>query len=104
VTPSVPTRSGRREGIPVVIFEAMSSGLPVVASRLSGIPELVEHEGTGLLVEPGDEVQLAEALRRLYADDGLRWALGRAGRQRVLETYSVEGTARRLIALIAAVK
>lgn len=103
-TPSVPTRSGRREGIPVVIFEAMSSGLPVVASRLSGIPELVEHEDTGLLVEPGDEVQLAEALRRLYADDGLRCALGRAGRQRVLEAYSVEGTARRLIALMAAVE
>jgi colanic acid/amylovoran biosynthesis glycosyltransferase len=100
VTPSVPTRSGRREGIPVVILEAMSAGLPVVASRLSGIPELVEHDRTGLLVEPGDEEELAEALRRLHDDERLRRELGRAGRQRVVEGHSIEGTARRLISLI----
>jgi len=102
VAPSVPTPSGRREGLPVVIIEAMSAGVAVVASRLSGIPELVEHERTGLLVDPGDEAQLAEALGRLHDDERLRAALAEAGRQRVLAFYNVAGSARRLIALVEA--
>ena len=52
--PSVPTRDGRREGIPVVLMEAMGSGVPVIASNLSGIPELVNDQVTGTLVPPGD--------------------------------------------------
>ena len=54
VAPSVPTSDGRREGIPVVLIEAMSSGVPIVASNISGIPELVLNEDTGLLVPPRD--------------------------------------------------
>ncbi len=60
--PSVPTRGGKREGIPVVLMEAMATGLPVVASRLSGIPELVTDGVDGLLVPPGDDAALAAAL------------------------------------------
>lgn len=64
VLPSVVARSGQMEGIPVVLMEAMASGLPVVASALSGIPELVRHEETGLLVAPTDETAIAEAVVR----------------------------------------
>jgi glycosyltransferase involved in cell wall biosynthesis len=64
VAPSVPTVEGRREGIPVVLMEAMACGVPVVASALSGIPELVRDGETGLLVPPCDGPALCGALRR----------------------------------------
>ncbi len=95
VTPSVPTKSGRREGIPVVLMEAMGSGVPVVASNLSGIPELVEHEQSGLLVPSRDAQALAEALERLYLNPTLCQRLGQAGREKVLrefDLYSNAGT------------
>lgn len=98
VTPSVPTREGKREGIPVVLMEAMSSGLPVVASRLSGIPELVEDGHTGLLVEPRDDAGLAGALERLYGDPALRQRLALEGRRKVLEEFDVRTNALRLAA------
>ncbi len=88
--PSVPTRSGRREGIPVVLMEAMASGVPVVASRISGIPELVEDGVSGLLVPPGDAQALADALARLYRQDPeSRRALGMAGREKVVREFDV---------------
>ena len=87
--PSVPTRTGRREGIPVVLMEAMSTGIPVVASRLSGIPELVEHERTGLLVPPRDAQALANAFRRLHADPSLRHRLGQAGRFKIMREFDL---------------
>ena len=96
VTPSVPTRQGKREGIPVVLMEAMSSGLPVVASRLSGIPELVEDGRSGVLVDPGDDAGLADALRRLHDDSDLRRRLAREGREKVLREFDVRSNARLL--------
>jgi glycosyltransferase involved in cell wall biosynthesis len=99
VAPSVPTAGGKREGIPVVLMEGMSSGLPVVASDLSGIPELVEDGRTGLLVPPGDPVALAAALRRLAGDPGLATALARGGRERVLAEFDVTRSAGRLVEL-----
>jgi glycosyltransferase involved in cell wall biosynthesis len=91
--PSVPSRDGRREGIPVAIMEGMASGLPVVASRLSGIPELVEDGKQGLLVEPGDARALAEALLRLERSPRLRHQLGREGRVRVQNEFDLHGCA-----------
>jgi glycosyltransferase involved in cell wall biosynthesis len=91
--PSVPTRAGKREGIPVVLMEAMSSGLAVVASELSGIPELVKDGVTGLLVPPGDARALAAALRRLDEDPAMRARLGAGGRARVLEEFDVQASA-----------
>jgi colanic acid/amylovoran biosynthesis glycosyltransferase len=96
VAPSVPTRAGRREGIPVVLMEAMSTGLPVVASAISGIPELVEDEVSGLLVPPGDAAAIARALRRLAADPALCERLGRAARDRVLAEFDLEDSAAEL--------
>lgn len=103
VAASVPTRSGKREGIPVVLMEAMSAGLPVVASALSGIPELVIDGSSGLTVPPGDAASIAAALRRLHDAPELRTRLGVAARERVMAEFDVDRNARRLIERFAAV-
>lgn len=87
--PSVPTSDGRREGIPVVLMEGMGSGVPVVASDLSGIPELVSNEQCGLLVAPRDAQGLADALERLYRDPALRRQFSTAGRAKVLNEFDL---------------
>jgi glycosyltransferase involved in cell wall biosynthesis/peptidoglycan/xylan/chitin deacetylase (PgdA/CDA1 family) len=97
VLASHPTRSGRREGIPVALMEAMMSGLPVVASGLSGIPELVVHERTGFLVPPGDPWTLADRLECLADAPLLRRSLGEAGRARVAEEFDLPRNARVLL-------
>ena len=93
VAPSVPTRDGRREGIPVVLMEAMGSGVPVIASDLSGIPELVNHQLTGLLVPPRNAASLADALERYIQDPELRWHLGNAGREKVVGDFDLNKNA-----------
>jgi colanic acid/amylovoran biosynthesis glycosyltransferase len=102
VAPSVPTAEGKREGLPVVLIEAMAAGVPVVASHLSGIPELVEDGVTGLTVTPGDSTALADAIGRLAADPALRSRLAEAGRARVAADFDLDTNARRLIGLFAA--
>lgn len=102
--PSVPTKAGKREGIPVVLMEALACRLPVVASAISGIPELVEHERTGLLVPPRDPAALAQALRDLHGDGALRRRLGAAGRDKVLREYDAYANAARLAREIAEVE
>jgi glycosyltransferase involved in cell wall biosynthesis len=97
VLPSYPTESGRREGIPVALMEAMMSGLPVVASGLSGIPELVEDGRTGYLVAPGDPWSLADRLAELAASPELRQRMGAAGRCKVLTDFDLTRTARLLL-------
>ena len=89
VLASVPTKDGRREGIPVVLMEAMASGLPVVASELSGIPELVDHGRSGLLVPPRDPYAIADALERLNEDLALRHQMGIAGREKVEREFNL---------------
>jgi len=96
VAPSVPTSAGKREGIPVVLMEAMGSGVPVIASHLSGIPELVDHEQSGLLVPPRDAQALFEALRRMHGDLELRHRLGQCGRAKVIQDFDVFSNARLL--------
>jgi glycosyltransferase involved in cell wall biosynthesis len=91
--PSVPTSSGRREGIPVVLMEAMGSAVPVVASGISGIPELVEDGVSGLLVPPRDPVALADALELLHRDPHLGRCLGQAGRAKVLDQFDQQANA-----------
>ncbi|MHB8470209.1 MAG: glycosyltransferase [Gaiellaceae bacterium] len=89
VLPSVLTPQGDREGIPVVLMEAMASGVPVVASDLSGIPELVEHERTGLLVPPRDAGAIAAAVARVHGDPELGLRLAHAARERVREQFDL---------------
>jgi glycosyltransferase involved in cell wall biosynthesis len=67
----------------IVLLEAMAASLPVVASRVGGIPEIVEDGRTGLLVEQGNPAALAEGLRRLCRDESLRRSMARAARERV---------------------
>lgn len=100
VAPSVPTAGGKREGIPVVLMEGMSAGLPVVSSRLSGIPELVDDGVNGLLTEPFDSAAIADALQRLASDPELRRRLGRAARATVMADFDVAVNARALLDLV----
>ena len=81
--------SSRSEASPNVILEAMASGLPVVAPRVGGIPELVEDERTGLLVPPGDPEALSQALTTLLRDDARRQVMGWAGRGRALAEFGI---------------
>jgi glycosyltransferase involved in cell wall biosynthesis len=98
VAPSVPTKCGRREGIPVALMEAMSSGVPVIASDLSGIPELVIDEQTGLLIAPRDSKGLGVAMDRLYSDQPLRRRLAQQARSKVESEFDLRENARRLAA------
>jgi len=91
-----------RDGIPNVLVEAMAAGVPVVATAVSGIPELVEHEVNGLLVAPEDPEALADALLRLHDDPALAERLTRAGRATVRDRFDGERLARDLAKLFAA--
>ena len=103
VAPSVPTQDGRREGIPVALMEAMSCGVSVVASRLSGIPELVTDEQSGLLVPPRDAEAIARALQRLHGDPALRDRLGHGARAKVVEEFDLFKNAATLAGLFKTV-
>lgn len=102
IAPSVPTASGKREGIPVVLIEAMASGVAVVASHLSGIPELVEDGVTGLTVAPGDAAGLARAIGSLLDDPDRRAALAAAGRRCVEAEFDLDRNAARLVGMFRA--
>lgn len=102
VLPGIVESSGRADGIPVALMEALATERPVVASDISGIPELVEHEHTGLLVPSNEPLALADALNRLRTDPELGIRLAAAGRLRVLESFDVERNARRLLDLFEA--
>ena len=89
--------SGQMEGIPVALMEAMAAELPVVASRLSGIPELVRDGVEGWLVRPGDAAALADGLMRLR-DADLRARMGEAGRARIEAEFSLAASITQLLA------
>ncbi len=86
VMPCIVARDGNRDALPTVMLEAMACGLPVIASQVTGIPEIVGHEQTGLVVKPGDPADLANAITRLLQNPELRYRLGAAGRAKA-ETY-----------------
>lgn len=81
------TDDGDRDGIPNVILEAMATGVPVVSSAISGIPELVEDERTGLLAPPNDAAALALAMARLLSDPKLGQRLAAAARARLEQSF-----------------
>jgi colanic acid/amylovoran biosynthesis glycosyltransferase len=87
--PSTTAADGDREGIPVSLMEAMARGLPVVSTRHSGIPELVEAGCSGFLAEERDVPALAECLRALLDHPEMWSGFGRAGRERVEEAFDI---------------
>jgi colanic acid/amylovoran biosynthesis glycosyltransferase len=89
VQPSIVLPSGKTEGIPVALMEALAAERAVVASAVSGIPELVVDGVTGVLVQPGDAAALAQAIERLLDDPALRARLGQAGRRKVLAEFDL---------------
>jgi glycosyltransferase involved in cell wall biosynthesis len=83
--------ASRSEGLPLSVIEAMAAGLPVVASDVGGLRELVRDGETGTLVPPGDPAALANALRPLVADRELRRRFGSAGRERAKGLFDLSG-------------
>jgi glycosyltransferase involved in cell wall biosynthesis len=78
------------EGIPVVLMEAMSSGVPCVSTPVNGIPELIQHGRTGLLATPGDVESLTTQLRRLIQEPELRRSLAEAAHAKVLADFDLD--------------
>ena len=89
------------EGVPVTLMEAMGSGLPVVATQVGGVSELVEHGTNGFIVRPGDADELADRISTLLGDPALRQRMGSAGRSKVESDFSNEREAARLETLFA---
>jgi len=83
------------EGIPLVLIEAMAAELPVVATRVGGVEEVVDHEVTGLLAPAGDDAALAAHIARLAGDAALRNRLGRSGCTRAKSQFSEQAMHRR---------
>jgi glycosyltransferase involved in cell wall biosynthesis len=91
--------SSLREGLPNVVLEAMAMGVPVVATRIAGVPRVVRDGENGLLVAPGDGEALTRALARVLADPGLRGRLGEASRRTIEAGYSFEARMEKVRAL-----
>lgn len=93
VLPCVVTAEGDRDGIPTVLLEAMASGVPVISTPVSGIPELIESGREGVLVEPNAPALLADAIAQLLGCTALRERLALAARQRIESHFNVERSA-----------
>nr|WP_254899109.1 glycosyltransferase family 4 protein [Thalassococcus arenae] len=81
------------EGVPVVLMEAMAARVPVVATQIAGIPELVEHGVSGFLVPPGDAIALQSAIQTLLNDPDRRRSMGEKGRNRVESAFEIRAEA-----------
>jgi glycosyltransferase involved in cell wall biosynthesis len=86
------------EGMPISIIESMAAGLPVIATSVGGIPDLVLHKKTGLLVPPEKPVLLAEAIRKLVLSPAIRLEMGLIAREIAQEQYHIENVVPKLLA------
>jgi glycosyltransferase involved in cell wall biosynthesis len=89
----------KREGLPKTVIESMAQGVATIASRVGGVPELIEQGVSGLIVPPGDVGALEQAILRLYRDAELRTRLGADGRSRIATAFRVDETVRLTAAL-----
>jgi glycosyltransferase involved in cell wall biosynthesis len=94
--PCITARDGDVDGIPVVLMESMAYEIATVSTTVSGIPELIEHEQSGLLVPEQDSLALADALQHLIADAQFRTKVGKNGRQKILLEFDVDQNAAKL--------
>jgi glycosyltransferase involved in cell wall biosynthesis len=90
----LPSASG--EGLPLVLLEAMSCGLPVIATTVGGTPEIVQHNKTGILIPPIDPQAIADSIVRLLVDETLCEIVGKHARATVEEQFSWEANVRKL--------
>jgi glycosyltransferase involved in cell wall biosynthesis len=97
VMPSIMDKNGDMDGIPTVIYEAMSLGRTVIASKISGIPEVVKDKVNGYLIEPGSFEQLAERMKYLLSHPEMSFQLGKEGRRLVEENHEYKTNAKSLI-------
>lgn len=95
VMPCIQSADGNLDGIPNVLFEAMSMQVPVISTRISAIPELIVDEENGLLVEPNNPGALAAAMNKLIESPQQAHRLGRSGRESVIAEFDVESNVRR---------
>ncbi|HEX6179496.1 MAG TPA: glycosyltransferase family 4 protein [Thermoanaerobaculia bacterium] len=98
VLPSIVASDGQMEGIPVALMEALATGRPVVSTKISGIPELVEDGASGFLVEPEDARALAAAMKKILTDRDLAEKMGRRGQEKVRAEFSQRECVAQLIA------
>ncbi len=103
VLPSEVADDGNRDGIPVALMEAMASGCPVISTRVSGIPELIEDNRDGLLVPERDPEALADAIQQLLAEPELRARLAARARARIEHAFDARKEASRLHGYMAEV-
>ncbi len=104
IFPSIIAVDGQMDGIPISLMEAMAAGKPVVASAISGIPELVRDEINGLLVDGAYPQRIEAAIRRLVEEPALRQRLGEAGRQTVRQRFDIRQNCQSLIELLDSVE
>ncbi len=78
------------EGLGIVLIEAMAAGKPVVATKVGGVPEIVEDGVTGILVPPRDSNAFADALLRIAKDEKLRWEMGKRGKERASSEFDIK--------------
>ena len=100
VLPSIIGPDGGMDNLPTVIMEAMATGLPVVSTKIGGIPEMVIENETGFLVEPGDAAALADAIEQVIDDRLLAQRLGQGGYERAQQLFSIDKNVRELCTLI----
>ena len=95
--PSVIAQNGDRDGIPTALIEAMYMRTPVISSRVSGIPELIDDGMNGFLTESGDVDQIAGKMERLLSDESLRKRMGDLAREKVNREFNLEDNVNKLI-------
>jgi glycosyltransferase involved in cell wall biosynthesis len=89
VLPCVVSDSGDRDGLPTVLLEALAGGLPAISTTVAGVPEIIEHETSGLLVPPADPSALANAMERLLDQPDLRARLALAARRKAEKSFDL---------------
>ena len=101
VLPCIVDADGNQDALPTVLLEASACGVPCVASRIAGVPEIVRHNTTGLVVPPGDTAALADALAKLTASARLRVRMGSAARRHAEARFDERRASRALQRLFA---